>query len=77
MQISIVAIVCHMIAAAPSDVCHEELIMKTETDGSSILACSNQAAIAEWKMNSKFAGNQWWIKRIKCVPGSYVLKDVI
>jgi hypothetical protein len=85
MEISIVAILCHALAAVPSPggladpgyVCHEELVMKTEMENS-ILACAmSQPALADWKMKSKFASDQWWIKKIKCVPGNYVLKDMI
>jgi hypothetical protein len=35
------------------------------------------ARVAAMKMKSKFASDQWWIKKIKCVPGNYVLKDMI
>ena len=74
MQVSIVAVMCHALAGVPS-VCHEELITKTEMENSIIECAMTQPALAEWKMNSKFASDQWWIKRIKCAPGDYVLKD--
>ena len=77
MQISIIAVVCHALAGAPSDLCHEELITKTEMENSIIACALTQPALAEWKMNSKFAGDQWYVKRVRCVPGNYVLKDVI
>lgn len=75
MQISIVAVMCHALAAAPSDLCHEELITKVEMEDSLTACIMSQPALAEWKMKSKFADDHWWIKRVKCVPGNYVLKD--
>jgi hypothetical protein len=34
----------------------------------------SQAALADWKAHSIYAGEQWAIGRIKCVPGDYVIK---
>jgi hypothetical protein len=35
----------------------------------------SQPALADWKERSIFRGDQWWIRRIKCVPGDYVPKE--
>jgi len=34
----------------------------------------SQAALADWKAHSIYAGEQWTIGRIKCVPGDYAIK---
>jgi hypothetical protein len=34
----------------------------------------SQAALADWKTHSIYAGEQWAIGRIKCVPGDYVIR---
>jgi hypothetical protein len=37
----------------------------------------SQATLADWKAHSIYAGEQWAIGRIKCVPGDYVIKGAI
>ena len=74
MMISIVAVMCHSLAGTPA-VCHEELVMETDREIGTGAACANQPALAEWKGASKFAGDQWWIKRLRCVIGHAILRD--
>jgi len=37
----------------------------------------SQAALADLKGHSIYAGEQWAIGRIKCVPSDYVIKGAI
>lgn len=75
MQITVVALVCHMIAPIPEPVCREEIVVKADMP---MQACFlSQPAIADWKERSIFRGPQWTIGRIKCVPGDYEPKDAI
>lgn len=76
MQITVVAVVCHTLAALPnSPVCHEEIIVK---DDMSMEACMiAQPAVADWKEHSIYRGPQWSIARVKCIPGEYVPRDAI
>lgn len=71
MTITLVVSLCHALAGIPA-VCHEEIVTKID----SIQACMlSQPALAEWKAHSIYASEQWTIGRIKCVPGSYTVKD--
>jgi len=76
MQITVVALLCHTIAAVPgAPVCREEIVVK---DDMSMQACMiSQPALADWKEHSQFRGAQWTIARVKCIPGQYVIKDRI
>ena len=75
MQITVVALMCHMLAPISAPVCREEIVAKADMG---MQACMiGQPAIADWKAHSIFAGEQWTVARIKCVPGSYVIKDAI
>lgn len=77
MIITVAVTICHTLTATagmpvpgPTDVCEERIIMKTDDTGS-LTACINQPALADWKAKSLYAGEQWWIKKIRCVPGDY------
>lgn len=74
MQITVVVVVCHALAGISSPVCREEIVARTDA----IQACMiGQPAIADWKSHSIYSGPQWNIARIKCVLGSYELRDAI
>jgi hypothetical protein len=49
------------------------VIVLTQT----VHAAAAALALAEWKERSIYRGDQWWISRIKCVPGDYVPKERI
>jgi hypothetical protein len=69
MQITVAALMCHTLAS-PQPVCREEIVVKDEMP---MQACIlSQAALGDWKAHSIYAGEQWAIGRIKCVPGDYV-----
>jgi len=75
MQISVVAVMCHSLAAISQPVCREEIVVK---DDMPIQMCIlSQAALANWKVTSIFRSDEWKIARIKCVPGDYRPKDAI
>lgn len=76
MIITVVASVCHVLAAVPSQpVCHEEIVVQADLP---MQACMiGQPAIADWKMHSRFAGDQWRVARVRCIPGDYLPKDAI
>jgi hypothetical protein len=75
MQISVVAVMCHSLAAIPQPVCREEIVVK---DDMPMQMCMlSQAAIANWKGTSIFRSDEWKIARIKCIPGDYQPKDAI
>ncbi len=75
MKITVVALLCHIIAPIPDPVCREEIVTK---DDMPMQACiMSQAAVADWKNRSIFRGDQWMVERIKCVPGDYLPKDAI
>lgn len=75
MQISIVATLCHSLAAIPAPVCREEIVIKDEMP---MQACFlSQPALAEWKSRSIYRSEAWFVMRIKCVSGEYVLRDSI
>lgn len=73
MIITVVVSICHALSNVPQPVCREEIIIKDEMP---MQACMiSQPALAEWKAKSIFAGDQWTIARVRCVPGDYVIKD--
>jgi len=74
MQISVVVLLCHTLGGIPQPVCREEIVVKDEMPMACILS---QAALADWKAHSIYAGEQWEIGRIRCVPGNYVIRGAI
>ena len=57
------------------ELCHEEVIMEAE---GTLQACIlGQPELSDWKVHSRFAGMSWQIKRWRCIPGHYVVKDAI
>jgi hypothetical protein len=75
MQITVVALMCHTLAIIPQPVCREEIVVKDEMPMQA--RTLSQATLADWKAHSIYAGEQWAIGRIKCVPGDYVIKGAI
>ena len=75
MNITVVASVCHALANISSPVCHEAIVVQDDMPMQMCLL--SQPAIAEWKANSIYRGDQWTINRILCIPGDYQPKDAI
>ena len=82
MQITVVAVMCHYdrsdrpacrSAPLPDPVCREVIVIKDDMPMQSCML--SQPALADWKGRSIYRGDQWWISRIKCVPGDYVPKE--
>jgi hypothetical protein len=78
MMITVVALMCHTIAALPnSPVCREEIVVQDEMSMASCMMAS-QAGIANWKASSRvFQGDQWAVAKVRCIPGDYQPKDSI
>jgi hypothetical protein len=75
MQITVVAVICHMLSPIPEPVCHEEIVVK---DDMSMQMCMlAEPGVAEWKERSIYRGDQWRILRIMCKPGDYEPRDAI
>jgi hypothetical protein len=75
MQISVVVVMCHSLAAISQPVCREEIVAKDDMPMQ--MCILSQAALADWKVKSIFRSDEWKIARIKCVPGDYQPKDAI
>ena len=75
MKITVVASVCHALTNISAPVCHEEIVVQDDMPMQMCLL--SQPAIAEWKANSLYRGDQWTINRIRCIPGDYQPKDAI
>ena len=75
MQITVVALMCHTLAGIPRPVCRKEIVVKDDVPMQTCML--SQVALADWKGHSIYAGEQWTIGRIKCVPGDYVIKGAI
>lgn len=92
MILTVAVTVCHLITSptAPDldqdnpeireashlSLCHEEVVVQGDT--LSIMSCMfPQGALAQWKEASRFAGPSWYIRKIRCIPGSYSPKDNI
>jgi hypothetical protein len=81
MQITVVAVMCHTLGAItpqsvdtlPDPVCREAIVVKADMSMQSCML--SQAALADWKERSIYRGDQWRIKRIKCMPGDYLPKE--
>lgn len=76
-MISVVALMCQFALGPTEPVCREELVTKIEGDNGKIACALPMAALAQWKMNSIYRDDKWFIKRIICAPGDYVIKDAI
>jgi hypothetical protein len=72
--ITVVATLCHALAAIPQPVCREEIIARTDTMGACLVG---QPAVAAWKSHSIFRSDAWSIARIRCIPGDYQGRDSI
>jgi hypothetical protein len=74
MMITVVVVMCHQLANIAAPVCHEEIVVQ---DDMPMQACllAWPPAIADWKSKSKYAGDQWTVAKIRCIPGNYELRD--
>lgn len=73
---TLVVVICHMLGAISTPICHEEIVSKIEQ---SMRACQveSQIVVADWKGKSIYRGDQWTVMNIGCAPGDYQPKDAI
>jgi hypothetical protein len=72
-MISVVVTICHLITLEPGSVpvtaCFERVAGKVEIN---LNACVFlQPGVANWKENSRYAGDDYFIGAIRCVEGDY------
>jgi hypothetical protein len=73
MPLTVIAVLCHVLAGIADPVCREETVTRQSDAATSCpQLLSNQAALAQWKANSNFSGDDWRIAAIKCVPGEAI-----
>lgn len=83
MFVTLVAIVCHMAAAGPSNadvhLCQEVIIATSDQAPSLTMpACMavGQMAVAQWKAEDPtYSADSYTIETYKCMPGHYMLRD--
>lgn len=76
MNWSILVTVCHLITlgSTPTPACHQ-VIAAQHRDRDEVCSLA-QPGIAQWKANSKFADDEFYIGGWQCVPdGQAVIKD--
>ena len=56
MQISVVAVMCHSLAAISQPVCREEIVVKDDMPKQ--MCILSQAALANWKVRSIFRSDE-------------------
>ena len=92
MILSIVVTVCHMALTEPPDnslmivpdrmtpagyvdLCHEDILAEEDMPMQTCMLSEPQ--IAYWKEHSVYAAAGWTVKKWRCIPGHYVVKDAI
>jgi hypothetical protein len=76
MFTTVVVTLCHALAGIPGPVCREEIVTDSGTSEVSMMSCIlSQPALAGWKSESIYRGDDWKISRITCVPGHYVIRS--
>ncbi|MBR0714110.1 hypothetical protein [Bradyrhizobium liaoningense] len=76
MFVTVVAILCHLGAAAAGD-CVEEIVTDSNmTPDITFQECLKgaQAPLAKWMGDHPLYHSNWRIDRYKCVPGHYEIK---
>jgi hypothetical protein len=74
-MIYVVALMCHVLASEPA-LCHEVVVGRVEGNTPANV-CSNIAALAEWKGQSPFSGDDWYIGKVRCGQGTPAVRDAI
>ena len=71
MFITLIAVLCHSLAAGP--VCVEETVVDSDAyKDLTLMSCAlgAQAVLAQWKAaDVTYRSDEYWIDRYKCVPG--------
>lgn len=78
MFVTVVAVMCHMLAGVPEPVCQEEIVTDSSMSQElNFFECMSrgQAPLAKWKDEHPiYRSDAWKIQRYKCVPGHYEIK---
>jgi hypothetical protein len=78
MLITVVVTLCHALAGIPGPVCREGIVTDSRTSEVTMMSCMlSQPALAKWKSESIYRGDDWKISRITCVPGHYVIRSQV
>lgn len=72
MQITIVAVLCHLLGSLP--VCHEEIVVEDKTNVRACIAIPTPV-LMRWKARSKFRSKDWHLVAMKCVLGDYIIRN--
>jgi hypothetical protein len=76
--VSVVVLMCRLIAGIVEPVCHEAVAAEGIDANSGKAVCnSGMAALAEWKMHSIYASDKWYIGKVYCKPGAPIVRDAI
>jgi hypothetical protein len=73
--VSVVALMCHVLAGSPP-LCHEVVVGEVEGETTASV-CGNIPALAQWKANSQFSSDDWYIGHIRCDAGKPAVRDAI
>lgn len=74
-QLTIVALICHIVAPIQVPLCHKEIVLK---EAIPTMPCEmRRSAIAEWKEKSIFRGEEWKIESYDCERGDFVPEDIV
>lgn len=72
MMVAVVAVLCQALAGPP--VCREEIV--ADADMAIGFGCLvEEGRLDLWKAHSIYAGSNWTVRRVMCVPGGYVPKE--
>ena len=65
MLTTVVVTLCHALAGIPGPVCREEIVTDSRTSEVTMMSSMlSQPAVAEWKSESIYRGDDWKISRI-------------
>jgi hypothetical protein len=77
MMMTVVAMLCQVIASLADPVCHEVIVTRQEMTMQRCMS-GMQIGIADWKGKSIYKSDKWTVEDVQCVPGdSYQPKDAI
>ena len=71
-MITLVVVMCYALGSQP--ICREEIVVRSNMTKSECYM--SQPALAQWKAVSIFKDDSWWIARIQCEDGNYVVKEL-
>lgn len=72
MQVAVVATVCFAVTGS-APVCRDEIALEVDSIGIGCLI--GEAEVDAWKDRSIYRGEQWTVRRVRCVPGGYAPRE--